>query len=209
MGGRSPAAPHERIVGLYEENAAAWDEMRQGPPIQLAWLERFAALLPPGGRVLDLGCGSGRPIGAELIRRGLRVTGVDSSPSLIAICRARLPSGEWIVADMRTLDLGRRFDGLIVWHSSFHLTPDDQRRLFPRLAAHVVAGGALMFTSGDDEGERIGEWQGEPLYHASLAPAEYRALLEANGFDVLDSALRDPECGEATVWIARRRPAAT
>lgn len=195
---------HERIVGLYEENAAAWDALRQGPLIEGAWLDRFAALLPPAGRVLDLGCGSGRPIAAELIRRGFRVTGVDSSPSLIAICRERFPAEEWIVADMRTLDLGRRFDGLIAWHSFFHLMRDEQRAMFPRFAAHLEPGGILMFTSGDDEGERIGEWQSEPLYHASLAPDEYRALLDDAGFDLVDYAIRDPECGDATIWLARR-----
>jgi SAM-dependent methyltransferase len=166
-------------------------------------------LLPRRGRVLDLGCGSGRPIAAELIRRGFRLTGMDSSPSLIALCRARFPGEEWIAGDMRALDLGRRFDGLIAWHSSFHLTPDDQRELVPRCAAHVEPGGTLMFTSGDAEGVRIGKWQGEPLYHASLAPDEYRALLEANGFDLVHCAIRDPGCGEATVWIARRQPRAS
>ena len=204
MESRSSAAPHDRIVGLYEDNAAAWDEMRQGPLIESPWLERFAGLLPRGGRVLDLGCGSGRPIAAEMIRRGFRLTGVDSSESLIALCRARFPGEEWIVGDMRALELGRRFDGLIAWHSSFHLTPDEQRSLLTRFAAHLEPGGTLMFTSGDAEGVRIGEWQGEPLYHASLAPGEYHALLEANAFEVVHSALRDPECGEATVWIARR-----
>jgi hypothetical protein len=51
---------------------------------------------------------------------------------------------------------------------------------------------------------RIGEWQGEPLYHSSLASVDYRRLLEDNGFEVLEHEARDPACGEATVWIARR-----
>ncbi|HEX8217440.1 MAG TPA: class I SAM-dependent methyltransferase [Allosphingosinicella sp.] len=198
-------SPSERIVALYEENAAAWDEMR-GPEATLErdWIERFAALLRLGGTVLDLGCGSGQPVARDLIRRGFRIVGIDSSQSLIARCRQRFPGQEWVVADMRTLDLGRRFDGAVAWHSSFHLSPDDQRALFPRLAAHLRAGAAMMFTSGDDDGVRIGEWRGEPLYHSSLAPEEYRALLEASGFEVLEHRLRDPECGGATVWIARR-----
>jgi hypothetical protein len=61
-----------------------------------------------------------------------------------------------------------------------------------------------MFTSGDEAGVRVGEWVGEPLYHASLAPEEYRALLESEGFTVLDYRPRDPECGYATIWLARR-----
>lgn len=196
---------HERIVGLYEENAAAWDRLRGGDVrLEAAWLERFAALVPAGGRVLDMGCGSGRPIAAWLIGRGFRVTGIDSSPSLIALCRERTPDADWRVADMRSLALGERFDGLIAWHSLFHLSPDDQRGMFDRFAAHAAPGATLMFTTGWAEGVRIGEWQSEPLYHACLDPGEYRKLLEDNGFELLDHKLRDPQCGEATVWIARR-----
>ena len=199
------SAMHERIVGLYEENAAAWDALR-GPEagLERPWLEPFAALLPAGAGVLDIGCGSGQPIARWLIDRGFKVTGVDSSLSLIALCRVRFPESEWRVADMRTLALGQRFDGLIAWHSLFHLAPDDQRLVFPRFAAHARPGAILMFTSGWAEGVRIGEWQGEPLYHASLAPDEYRRLLTGNGFELLDHKPRDPECGEATVWTARR-----
>jgi len=195
---------HERIIGLYEENADAWDRMRGRDLFELPWLERFSALLPEGGKVLDLGCGMGEPIGRWLIEQGYRLTGVDSSPSLIARCRKRFPGQEWIVADMRGLDLASRFDGIIVWHSSFHLNPDDQRAMFPIFAAHSAPGAALMFTSGDDEGVRIGEWQGEPLYHSSLSPSEFEALLEENGYSVVEARPRDPECGDATVWLARK-----
>ncbi|HYE27958.1 MAG TPA: class I SAM-dependent methyltransferase [Allosphingosinicella sp.] len=195
---------NERIIGLYEENAGAWDALRGGEPrLERKWLERFAARLPPGAAVLDTGCGSGQPVARWLIGRGFDVTGIDSSPSLIALCRRRFPAQSWHVGDMRRLELGERFDGLIAWHSLFHLAPDDQRPMFARFAAHARPGAILMFTTGWGEGVRIGEWQGEPLYHASLDAAEYRRLLAASGFELLEHRLRDPECGEATVWIAR------
>ena len=194
--------PADRIVGLYEENAETWDRQRGRELIERAWLERFAELVPEGGSVLDLGCGSGEPIARWLIERGFWVTGIDSSSSLIKLCRARFPDQEWIVGDMRALDLGRRFDGLIAWHSFFHLTADVQRAMFPRFAAHARPAAALMFTSGPEAGEAIGEWQGEPLHHASLDPAEYEALLAANGFALVARTLRDGACGDATVWLA-------
>ena len=192
----------ERIVGLYEENAAAWDRQRGRELFERPWLERFAALLPPGGSVLDIGCGMGEPIAAWFIAQGFALTGVDASPALIALCRARFPQREWRVGDMRRLELGRRFDGLLAWHSFFHLSPADQRPMFARFARHAAPGAALMFTSGDREGEAIGEWQGEPLYHGSLDTAEYRRLLEANGFAVRAHVVSDPECGHATIWLA-------
>jgi hypothetical protein len=62
-----------------------------------------------------------------------------------------------------------------------------------------------MFTSGPSHGESVGSYCGEPLYHASLAPEEYRALLGENGFDVIAHKAEDPDCGGHTVWLARSR----
>ena len=170
------------------------------------WLARFLAHVPPGGAVLDLGCGMGEPIARHIIDAGFAVIGVDTSPTLIALCRERFPDHDWHVADMRGLAPGRRFAGVLAWNSIFHLDHADQRAMFPVFAAHAAPGAPLMFTSGPAHGIAIGEFESEPRFHASLSPDEYRALLAANGFDVLDQRSEDPDCGRHTVWLARRRP---
>ena len=198
------SSPAERIIGLYEDNAEVWDRLRSpGSLFEKPWLDRFLSLLGPHATILDVGCGSALPISAYLIRSGHAETGVDSSPSLIAMCRARFPESEWIITDMRTLNLGRRFDGVIAWDSFFHLAYDDQRGMFPIFAAHLQPGGVLMFTSGPDHGEVLSSFAGEPLYHASLDPAEYRALLQHNGFQVAAHVAADPSCGNHTIWLAQ------
>lgn len=193
---------HDAIVDLYERHARDFDRERSRSLQERAWLERFATNLPIGATVLDVGCGMGEPIARYLIDRGFSVTGVDSSASMIAQCRARFPDAEWIVADMRALELGRRFDAIVAWDSFFHLSMDDQRGMFPRFAAHAKRGAPLMFTSGPAEGEAMGSWCGEPLYHASLSPAEYERLLTANGFVVRAHVAEDAQCGGHTIWLA-------
>lgn len=198
------AGPADGIIDLYSRRAAEFDTDRGRALNEKAWLDAFLDHVPETGIVLDLGCGSGEPIARYLIGGGRKVTGADASPGLIDLCRKRFPDQDWIVADMRGLDLSRTFDGLIAWHSSFHLTRDDQRALFPVLARHLKPGGVLMFTSGYEDGERIGEWRGEPLYHASLSTAEYRERLEAAGFVVLRHVVGDYDAGGITVWLCRR-----
>src|SRR5262245_52836530 len=107
--------PADRIIDLYQRRARAWDEARGQGLFERAWfertwLDRFTALLPPGGTVLDVGCGSGDPIARHLIASRFAVTGVDAAPAMIELCQSRLPSATWLVGDMRELALGRRFD---------------------------------------------------------------------------------------------------
>ena len=201
--------PARRIIGLYDDKADGWIADRgralgRGGRVldEAAALERFAEVLPPGGAVLDVGCGSGWPWGSALLNRGFRVTGVDASPRLIAHAAETLPEGEWIVGDMRTFDLGRAFDGLLVWYSLFHLPPEDQKTALARILAHAAPNAALLMTPGWGEaGVSIGEWRGEPLYHAGLATQEYDAILDRAGF----STERWPEeAGLSSVRLARR-----
>ncbi len=117
---------------------------------------------------------------------------------MIAIASTRFPAARLLVGDMRALPLQRSFDAIVAWHSLFHLPPDDQRAMFQTFARHLDPGGLLMFTSGSEAGEVWSENGGEALYHASLAEADYRSLLEAHGFQVLRHAADDPDCGGAT-----------
>jgi SAM-dependent methyltransferase len=196
----------EGIVDLYQRKALDWVRKREhgGGLMEQAWLDRFRALMPPKGSVLDIGCGSAVPIARYLIETGHSVTGVDTSSTFIGLCRERYPAQEWLLADMRTLALARPFDGILAWDSFFHLTPDDQRRMFPVFRKHAAVGAALMFTSGTGHGDRIGSFEGEPLYHGSLDPAEYRSLLDQHGFRVVSHVVEDVSCGRHTIWLARR-----
>jgi SAM-dependent methyltransferase len=194
-----------RIIGHYEKHATAWDADRQNASWNdKIWHDLFIDRLPAGARVLDLGCGSGRPVAEHLRQRGFQVTGVDASPTMISLCQSRLPDQEWIVADMRLLSLGRSFDGILAWDSYFHLDHDDQRRMFAVFAAHANAAAVLMFNTGPQHGEGIGSYRGDPLYHASLATDEYRALIDRAGFEVIEHAVNDPRSGGRTVWLCRR-----
>lgn len=196
----------KEISGLYERHATAFDRDRGKRLVERAWFERFRAVMPEGADVLDLGCGSGEPVARYLIEAGHRVTGVDSSPTLIGLCRSRFPDETWIAGDMRKVSLARRFGGVVAWNSFFHLTPDDQRAMFTVFCDHAEPGAALMFTSGPGAGEAIGAYQGEALYHASLDTAEYETLLAAHGFSVVQHVVEDQDCGGLTVWLTRMLP---
>ena len=199
--GRTPEA--DRIIDLYQRHAHDWAKDRGSRLLEKSWLDQFLALLPARASLLDVGCGSAEPIARYLIEKGHDVTGADSSPALIDLCKSRFPAQNWIVADMRTLSLSQRFDGILAWDSFFHLCHDDQRNMFPLFRKHAAPRAALMFTSGPAHGEAIGDYRGEPLYHASLDGDEYRSLLRQNGFQVVSHVTDDPACDRHAVWLAQ------
>lgn len=94
---------------------------------------------------------------------------------------------------------------VIAWHSFFHLSGEDQRKMFKVFRDHMKKGAVLLFTSGAEEGEIWGNNGGENLYHASLSPQEYKILLKNHGFVLLEHKSEDPECGGATVWLVRKK----
>ncbi len=197
--------PDNSVIDVYQRHGATWATLRGERLAEGPWLARFCALLPAGASVLDIGCGSGVPMARELIRRGFAVTGIDAAPTMLKLFKCNLSGTPVYLGDMRELALGRRFAGLLAWDSFFHLSPLDQRPMFARFQAHAAPGAPLMFTSGDVEGSAMGTLEGDALYHGSLGSDEYRELLDATGFDVVEHVLQDPSCGHRTIWLARQR----
>lgn len=197
----NPAA--DEIVSIYQRHADAFALLRSRSLFEKRWLDAFLAAMTRPGRVLDLGCGNGQPIAGYFIQQGFALTGVDGAEAMISRARTQFPAQRWLQHDMRTLALGETFDGLIAWDSFFHLSQDDQRQMFSVFARHSHPGSVLMFTSGPADGIAMGEFEGEPLFHASLAPEEYRARLTEIGFTVLEMKAEDPDCGGHTIWLAK------
>ncbi|MDO8838261.1 MAG: class I SAM-dependent methyltransferase [Parvibaculum sp.] len=189
---------------VYEAHAAAWDAERSRALFEKGWLDRLLAFGAAGDSVLDVGCGAGEPVAGYLVAQGRRVCGVDFAGPMLDIARARFPGARWLEADMRTLDLGATFAGVIAWDSFFHLTANEQRATLPRLCAHVAPGGALLVTVGPSEGEAIGSVDGAAVYHASLSIGEYERLLNEAGMRLVAFTPDDPDCAGHSVLLAAR-----
>jgi len=196
----------ENILPTYERQAKGFDRNRSKALFERVWLDRLLAHAPQSTgkrRVLDLGCGAGRPIAQYLVDRRVEVTGVDGAAAMVALFQENLPNVRVFHEDMRGLDLQETFDAVIAWDSFFHLSKDDQRAMFKTFAHHLAPRGVLLFTSGPEDSEVIGNVEGEDIYHASLGPDEYRALMAEQGIEVLRYVPEDPECDFHTVWMAR------
>ncbi|MFT4978941.1 MAG: putative TPR repeat methyltransferase, partial [Myxococcota bacterium] len=193
------------ILATYEQVAVAFGRERSQTLFERSWLDRMLANIPPPRRCLDLGCGTGLPVARYLVEQRALVTGVDGAAAMLELFEANVPEATALHADMRALSLDGKFQGILAWNSFFHLSQSDQRGMFPIFAAHAAPGAVLMFTSGPKAGEVMGVAGGQPVYHSSLDPDDYRQLMDQNGFEVLQYVPEDPSCAGHTVWLARFR----
>lgn len=115
------------------------------------------ALVPPGSRVLDAGCGPGR-VGAELHRRGHQVVGVDVDPELIAAAVEDHPGPTWLQGDLAELDLPARgvsepFDAAVLAGNVMtFLAEGTETQVLSHVAAHLRPDGAIVVGFGLDRG---------------------------------------------------------
>jgi len=99
----------------------------------------------PGARtLLDVACGTGRHL--EHLRAWYDVEGVDLDEGLLAVARRNLQGVRLEAADMRELDLGRRFDVVTCLFSSigYVQTPEALGSAIAAMARHLAPGGVLI-----------------------------------------------------------------
>lgn len=115
---------------------------KEGQLIAGAWL---AKQLPPGSRVLDLGCGTGLPTARQLVDAGHHVVGTDLSPVMLDLFRRNVPEAECHrvdIADMERRELGP-FDGVAAFFSLLMLPQVEIPYALRMLHGQLRAGGPL------------------------------------------------------------------
>jgi 2-polyprenyl-3-methyl-5-hydroxy-6-metoxy-1,4-benzoquinol methylase len=169
-------------------------------------LDSLISKLPVNARILDLGCGAGKPIYEYLVHKKFKVVGVDASEKMISIAKKNFPSGEFYIQDMRELALNQKFDAIIAWHSFFHIQQTDQIEMFIKFKEFLFPNGLLLLTTGTEKTEVWSEINGKQLYHSSLSIEDYNELLKKNNFELINHTVNDVHCGGATVWLAKYLP---
>lgn len=180
--------------------------------------------LARGGRVLELGCGTGRVL-LPLARAGLEVTGVDASEDMLGVCRAKLAAEPPEVAqrvhlvcgDMRSVSLEGRFGlALIPLYTLNHLlTEEDKLSAFALCVRHLAAGGRLIIDAELDT--PLDASRGMQLTVHRVDPAAGRALLGFSQSRRLDdgSVLLNmlyavaQSGGRARLWVTASRESRT
>lgn len=192
--------PSRITRATYDEVALDFLEHTRDRSRGAARLDRFAAHMPQGASVLDLGCGPGCD-GALLRAHGLRVVGLDLSLGMLRAGIAEFPFPR-VQADLRALPFAcASVAG--VWANAclLHLSPEDALRAL-REIKRVVPPGALVHLSvkeGQDSGWETARYGRPRWFHFWSADALDAVIADA-GLTLLEAA---SERGHRDDWLIR------
>ncbi len=198
----------------YDRIAAEWDRARHGFVHREAeYLDALLDGVRAGSLVLDAGCGTGRPMAEALVARGYRVVGVDQSPAMLALARARLPRERWIAGTLEALALDDEFAAIVCWDALFHVERRLHEPILARLARMLAPGGRLMFTSGGSDSPAFTDTMfGERFFYDAWPPGETRAIVARVGLEpVIFEFMNRPDGGRdcGRIAVVARRPGPT
>lgn len=202
---KSAYDPH-RMPNPYDLIAEQWDA--DGHAFrQQRYVDLILEGLGPGARVLDVGCGTGRPVAEYLVARGFRVVGLDSSEGMLEIARRAVPEAEFVAGDMAEAEFGEGFAAAVAWDSLFHVPRGRHAEVFRKLHAALLPAGRLLLSSGGtgDEGF-TSEMYGQNFFYSGFAPAETLALLGRAGFRV-ELCEVDDATSRGHIAVVARKPA--
>lgn len=176
----------------YELVAADFMAARSRSKAGLEVVRKWAASLPRGGSIIDIGAGSGEPLTSVLIHEGLSVYAIDASPTLVAAFQRRFPEVEIACepAEQSTF-FNQAFDASLAVGLIFLLPADSQRELIRRISSALKPGGRLLFSAP----RQICTWNDvlTGLPSLSLGDEEYRCVLTNNGLQLIGQYVDDGE----------------
>jgi ubiquinone/menaquinone biosynthesis C-methylase UbiE len=148
-------------------------------------IEAVERRVPPGARVLDLGCGCGVPVARRLAAR-YDVTGVDFSARKVARARSLVPSATFVQADITSVDLPRAaFDAVVSFFVIIHVPLEEQPALFDAVARWIMPGGTFCATVGQEAWTGTeDDWYGAPMYWSHGDRETYASWLTGRGFRI-------------------------
>jgi len=190
----------ETTIRTYNKLASEWASGHLDPDYWREEFTKFKELLP-AGNLLEVGCGGGRDA-KELIKLGYNYVGTDISEELLKEARIANPGAVFQQISLYDLDFPEPFDGFWCAAVLLHIP---KRRIHEALQAikrNINRGGTgfIAMKEGTFEGIETGhDYDGDGRFFAYWRNDEFKAVLAANGFEVIQE-VRKP-MSKLTTWL--------
>lgn len=188
---------------LFDYLGKRYEDAYADSPNLVEFLESAIKKLPSQARVLDVGCGTGKPVADMLASAGHEVQGIDVSQEMVKIASSQV-SGNFQKADMRTFTPDAPLDAVFVIFSLFQLTPGETYSMCYRFSEWLKPGSIVvvgtMPSSSVPPGQSIRDptwncvrqlgkpWMDNHTNETFFSEHGWQRLLRRAGFDVKSEA---------------------
>ncbi|KAL9085257.1 MAG: hypothetical protein Q9165_007691 [Trypethelium subeluteriae] len=182
----------EQAANLFGSLGKRYENAYKDIPEQNASLDWLLTQLKPRSRILDIGCGTGKPVVATLSDAGHDTKGVDFSPGMIEVAKSQVPGASFEVLDARKLpDEPNSYDAITSYFALLAaISRDDIRQVFHKVHQNLKPGGFFVFaTVPVDMDDQACKFVGYDVRITSMTPDQYNEALSASGFEILKSDL--------------------
>ncbi len=165
-----------------------YDEAFPLNSVQIEAVEWLCERLPTNARVLDAGCGTGKPTAKQLIDAGHRVIGIDTSEGMLDNARRNVPQAEFLNRDLLDLgsDLGT-FDAVVAFFVLLLLPKAEIPEALVRLRQVLRPSGYLMISmvEGDLDYEPI-PFLGQQIRVTGYLRDDLQEVVAQEGFEIIE-----------------------
>ena len=183
-------------VDYYNKNARQYYDSTIDADLS-SQIQKFAALLSPGARIIDVGCGSGRDTKA-FCDLGFKASGIDASDELAAMAADRLGI-DVTVGDMSSWIADEPYDGMWCCAVLMHLTDEERDSFLGNLRHNLKPGGVVFFSV--KEGIETGE-DDKGRYMRNYTEAEITDCLRKAGCRIIQISRSTDKLGrEEFGWL--------
>ena len=200
------SADTRRQAAAFDAIGERYDDVfphKSGQIIATQWV---VDRLPPGARVLDLGCGTGVPTAGMLVESRLEVVGVDVSTEMLTLARRNVPAGRFVAMDLLQLDrsLGD-FDAVVAFFSLLMLRRSEIPGVLRRIRSVLRPGGlvAIGMVEGDLDYAQL-TFLGQDVYVTAYPLADLEATIRAEGLHVREVDVEEFEPASTDVPAERQ-----
>ncbi len=195
----------QKTLDSYRKIAAVRGKAHANPDFWLPEFKKFHQVLPTG-KVIDVGCGSGRDA-ILFIESGYDYVGVDISDEMLAEARKLVPTASFVKGNVYSLEYpSRHFGGFWAVASLLHIPKINAALALQEIKRVTRPGGVGFLAMKEGDGEIIvrGPYDGDERLFSFYAEEEFLALLQGNGFEIIEHSrdVREYKISKSsTVWL--------
>lgn len=181
----------KQTIDFYNQNSERYDKTTFSLKLEIPWIE-FTSRVKPSGRILDVGCGSGRDM-RHFIDLGYYVEGIEPSREMAKIARSRTGAIIHEIA-AEQIDFSNQFDGVWACASLLHVDRSKMEETYNSIMRSLKRSGVFYFSlkSGagivrKEDGRLFANYSSNEIEELVAARSDAKSFVSWESSDALNS----------------------